>query len=93
MRRKRPPKQPARLRGAHVDTTVAHAFAKIIVPVCAVEGMSKLGEIQHPRNAGEFVVVNIRDEVAVAHVDGRSLFENVEFAPRRDGGDLTRLAT
>ena len=52
MWRKRPAKQPLGVFRAHVDTSVTHRHAKVLVPVGAMEGMTVFGEETGPGNAG-----------------------------------------
>ena len=39
-----PAEDPVSFFSSHVDTAVAHGRAKIVVPVCAVEGVTGTGE-------------------------------------------------
>ena len=55
--RSRPKEKPLRLCRAHVDTTMAHRRAKIIMPVGAMKRMAVVGKEGCPRNAGQFIII------------------------------------
>ena len=47
--------EPLSLAGPHIDASVAHRIAKIVVPVGAMDGMAPVSEVHHPRHVGQIV--------------------------------------
>ncbi len=76
----RPAKQPLGFLRAHVDTAMAHRRAEIVVSVGAMEGVTLGREEARPGDTGELVIFRVGKEIAVAHVLGRVLFQNMEVA-------------
>lgn len=62
--RMRPAEQPLGFLRAHVDAAMAHRHAKVIVPVCAVQGMAHIGEEAGPRDAGEHVSIRVGQQIS-----------------------------
>src|SRR5581483_3255413 len=85
VRRERPAEKPFGFTGAHVDTAVTHRCAKILMPICAVKGVARVGKETRPWDAGQFIIVRACEEIAVAHVLGRHFFLNMELAFWRGG--------
>ena len=79
----RPAEQPFGILGAHVDTTMAHGHAEVLMPVGSVKSMALSGEEGSPGDAGELIIVCIGKQIAIPHVFGRVLFQNTEIALRR----------
>lgn len=79
----RPTEKPFRFFRPHVNTTMAHGDAKVLVPVGSMKGMSLCREETGPGHAGELVIVCIGKEIPVAHVLGRILFKDAEVTLRR----------
>jgi len=88
VRRACPAENPIRFVGAHIDTTVAHLGAEVLVPVRAVKCMADLGEERSPWDTGEHVAIFVRQQVAldanveitVPHVFGRIFIYDGEVA-------------
>lgn len=57
--------QDFRVCGAHIDTTVAHRMAKVVVPISGVKAVI-LEKVGDPRDIGEVIKVTARF-VATGH--------------------------
>lgn len=53
---------------AHVNATVAHLVAEIIVPESPVQSDSMLVEERYPRDSQQFIGFDIRGQIAISHV-------------------------
>src|SRR6266487_2603311 len=55
---------------------MTHGHPKVIMPISAVKCMSLRCEETCPWDAREFIIIGIREEIAITHVFGRILFKN-----------------
>ncbi len=77
--RRCPPEQPLRFFGAHIDTTMAHLQAEVIVPVCSMDGIPRWREKElGPGYTGE--VAPITGKVPLSHVLGWHFRLDIELA-------------
>src|SRR5690349_21109090 len=54
--RTHPIEKPFGFFGTHVDTAVTHRGSKIVMPVCAMEGVTLRSEETRPRHAGQLII-------------------------------------
>ena len=97
MIRLHPAEDPIGLFGAHVDATMTHGRAEILMPVGAVKGMPLRGKKGGPGNAGQDVIIHVGKEIAggfaaeiaIAHVLCRDLIHNGKFSGWGGGGNAS----
>ena len=57
---RRPAEHPGGDVERQIDAAVAHGCPEVIVPIGAVQGVTAIGEIEHPGDIGHVVVYTIR---------------------------------